>query len=403
MNEERVGVLDYFLVLTRWWKLIALSFITACILAFAVGSIVPKWYRATATIFPPKSELSALGLSSLTQNLPLGALGFKPGADESLVYLAILQSRTVMELVAKRFNLQQVYGARNLERTVRALRANVDLGIDREGTIHISVLDKSPKRAADIANAFVAFLDSLNRRRKVESARNNRIFIEKRYLQCKRDLRAAEDSLRAFQEKYGAIALPEQTELAIKSAADLYADITRVQIELGIKRRHLQPQHQEIVALQDRLKALQRKLREFQYGQTRVSGTDGLGKRDELFVPFADVPQVGLLYARLLREVQIQSKIFELLTTYYEQAKLQEARDTPTVQVLDAAIPPIHKARPKRLIWMLVAGSVTLLVTVMFAFTAEYVGRIMKRGGPEAEKLLAIKSILLHPFTRSRQ
>lgn len=404
-NKAKVGVLDYLLVFAKWSRTIILSFLIACVLAFIIGSIVPKWYRATAVVYPPQEDILNFGLSNLVQNLPFGGFGLSGESQQTLIYMAILQSRTIMETIADRFDLVALYKARNMEHTIRLLRAKVDFNIEKEGTISVSVLDQNPRRASNMANAFVSYLDSLNTIKEVETARNNRIFIEKEYNDCITDLSDAEDALKAFQERFGVLSLPDQIEQEIKNVSNLYAEIITAEIDLRVKERSLTAGHSIVRDAQIKLRELKRKLDELVSKASSDSQSFGNGNTPstELFIPIKQLPELSVSYARLYRDVQVKSKIYELLSQMYEQAKIQEAKDTPRVQILDPAIPPIHKAKPKRLIWMLIAGSLSLIVVVVYAFSVEYLQRKEAEDDAEVDKINLIKSHLRESFRFRRK
>jgi len=298
----------------------------------------------------------------------------------------------MMDRIVKKFNLMKSYDQPDIERTIRSLRANVDFKIEKEGTLSISVLDKNPTRAAEMANAFVFYLDSLNTMKKVEAARNNRIYIEKEYKTATLRLANAEKSLKDFQEKFGILILPSQIEEEIRSVSALQAEITSSEIDLRIKLRTLSSDHSLVREAKIKLGELKRKLQEFVSSPAQNNGgVDNLvEKRNDLFIPIDKLPDLGLQYQRLFRDVEVKSKIYELFTQMYEQAKVQEAKDTPTIQVLDSAIPPLRKAKPKRLIWMLIAGFVSTLVTIIYAFSVEYFNR------KESEEMRKIDLIKFH-------
>jgi uncharacterized protein involved in exopolysaccharide biosynthesis len=343
-----------------------LNFILVGVVAAIVSLFLPKWYRATATVLPPRQQLGGLGLALMQNNLPLPSLGLLSGSDETLTYVALLESNTVMKAVAEKFKLGDVYQTDHIQETLRALRGNVEVEISKEGTITISVLDRDPRRAADMANAFVFYLDSLNTAIKTQKARNDRMFVEKRLTQNLRDLKAAEESFKRFQETYGAISLPEQTEAAITAAAQLEAEIIAAQVELAVQEKYLSPSHSIVINLRNRLQELENKLASMTTGGSTNSSSD---EGFEIFIPFAELPDIGVKYARLLRDLETQNNLYKLLLQQYEVAKLQEAKDTPTVQVLDPAEPPYRKAKPKRaIIAILAALSATFLLAIAALF-----------------------------------
>lgn len=372
VNKTELVVWDYWLALYQRRKLLALNFIAVAAITTIIVFLLPKWYQATAVVMPPKKDLGILGVSSALANLPIGGLDLLKGSEEAMTYMAILKSRTVREAVINKFGLIQVYDEDDVEKTLKAFDDNIDLTLEREGTITISVLDKSPERAAGIANAFAEFLDSMNVELNIQKARNNRMFIEKRFNQNKEDMRQAEEEMRAFQEKFGAIALPVQTEAAIKGAAALVAEIMATEVELGVKQKSLTPTHIQVIETKNKLIELNKKLNEMKYGSTSAHGaTNGAAKSDQIFIPFTEVPEIGLEFARRYREVEVQKTLYQFLIQQYEQAKIQEAKDVPTIQILDRAVPPIHKTKPKRILTILLAGVSATLLLVIFIFMVD--------------------------------
>lgn len=379
MGKKGNPLIDYFVILFKHWKFILISFVGVCIVAAGISLVLPKWYLAQTTILPPVPEESSMALSTLLENLPLAGLGLLPVSEETELFLAILESRTVMESVAERFNLLKRYKKKNMEETIKSLRDHVSADIDDEGTVTLMAEagtpflssketdDEARKLAKDMANFFIAELDRVNRCLKTEKARNFRIFIEKRYHQNLDDLRRAEEGLKAFQEKYGIIALPEQTEATVVAAAELQAQIMAKEIESRVLKNYVGRSHTDYLRVQNELNELRRKFEEF-----KKSGESGITEEGveskSLFLPFEKAPDLGVKYLRLFRELTLQEKILEFLLPQYEEAKIKEARDTPTVQVLDRAVRPERKHKPKRAIIVVFYGFLSLVLSSMFVF-----------------------------------
>ncbi|MCA9731287.1 MAG: hypothetical protein H6696_01055 [Deferribacteres bacterium] len=340
-------------------RFIKIFFISAIITTLA-SLTLPEWYQSSAKIMPPVEEGGLSNFAAMLSDLPLKALGLGSGVSEdAILFTATLTSRTVMESVVNKFDLINRYDAKNLEEAVKTLRDHAGIVIDDEGTLTIfaeargswfcffseDARNEARSTARDMTNFLIEELDIVNKRLKSERARNSRTFVEKRYQQNVDDLAAAENDLKSFQQKYGMIALPEQTEATIKAAAELKAQIVMKEIELGVLEQSVSKTHSEYKQVQRELNEFRKKYEEFNapldYGNSK-------GEKIEVFVPLEDAPEVGLMYARKFREVFIQEKILEFLLPQYEQAKIKEAQDTPTVQVLDDASFPIKKHRPKR-------------------------------------------------------
>lgn len=411
MGDKKTNIIDYLSVFVKWRKLIIINLIIFTFITAIISLIIPKTFTAKTTILPPSGESEGVGISQLVGSLPLGVLGLGGISGDTNIFMAILNSRTVMEAIAKKFRLMDLYKLENMEETVNALRENVAVEVNDDGTITVSASahtgffaynneeeeNKTRNLARDIANAFMAELDKVNSRLKTERARNNRVFIEKRYLQNLTDLQKAEDELKKFQEKYGVIAMPQQTEASIQAAAELNARITVKEIEVAVLSKYVSSSHGELRRAKSELTELRRKFDEMKSGTNYEISDDKDGKYDantNLFIPLSEAPDIGLKYLRLFREITLQEKLLEFLLPQYEQAKIQEAKDTPTVQVLDEAYAPIRRTSPKRTIMVLFSGFLSLIISVCLAFIFEYWHRVKAEGGEDFEKINTAISLL---------
>ncbi|MDZ7374217.1 MAG: Wzz/FepE/Etk N-terminal domain-containing protein [candidate division KSB1 bacterium] len=344
----------------------AISFVVSIV----VSLLLPKWYRASATVMPPRRDL---GLFSLEQTIPVSSFNLLGYSEETLKYKAILESRVVAEKVIRKFRIMERYGKRRMDDAIRYLRKKTSVDINEENTITISVLDRDPETAASMANEFVRLLDSLLTHFEVEKAKNDRIFIANRLEQNKRDLQAAEDRLKEFSLKYGTFDISLQTQAEIQHAAEVQARIYATEVELGVKSRYLSPEHDEIRRLRFQLEELRRQLGEMRYGPN--SSLFDEKSAAGLVIPFEQLPSVAIQYGQLYREVRVQRQLYEFLTEQYEQARIREARTTPVIQVLDPAVPPQRKAKPKRALIVLastgVVGIWACLVVLLLARAEE--------------------------------
>ncbi|OQX85733.1 hypothetical protein B6D60_07390 [candidate division KSB1 bacterium 4484_87] len=383
MTGEKIRVVDYFTILVKWRKQIIINGFIICLITAIFSLIMPRSYKASTTILPPAEE-GGLGLSSLLNNLPIGGLGLGGMvSDETNVYLAILNSRTVAENIINKFDLIKRYKSENMEEAIRTLRAMMAIELNDDGTLSIAVKAKTPyfagkkeedearNLAKDMANYFVSELDKLNRKLKTQRAQNTRIFIEKRYKQNLADLAKAEEAFKDFQKKHGTIELTEQTKASITAAAELKAQIIAKEIELGVLKKYVSNTHSEYIRKQTELNELKQHYNEFQSGAKQTGGAM------DVFIPLKNLPDLGIEYVRLYRELQIQEKILEFIMPQYEQAKINEKKDTPTVQVLDPAVAPIKRSSPKRMFMVLGAGIFVLFLFIIAAYikvNAEYLG-----------------------------
>ena len=369
-------LMDFLSVVTRYRKFISRFVIGVTLVVAITALLLPKWYKSTASVFPAeKADLfGALeGVSSLVKSFsPARALTSLGGNSETDRYLAILKSGTVLNAVITRFDLVHVYDITSYpgENTAKELLSNVDFAAEPEGNLTITAYDKDPQRAADMANFFVDMLNKTNVELQVQNARGNRAFIEERYNKNLADLRAAEDSMRAFQQRYGIIAMPQQTEASIKAAAEITAQLAFKEVQEGVLRRTLSADHPSVVALQVEIQELRRKI-----SQMNTGALVGAGEMN-VFVPFKKVPELGTNYLRRFREIEIQYKILQFITPLYEQAKVEERRQTPSVIVLDKAVPAERKSKPKVTLYALLAFVAALVLSFFIVFSLELVSKL---------------------------
>ena len=347
-----------------------LIFLISCILVL----ILPKTYTSSAVLMPPTSESGgAIGsIMGALSSLPIGGFGGQT-SDESLSIIAILKSRTLSEKAIKNFDLLNFYGVPNVDKALIALSESIVFEVLEEGTINISVSlktkwfhnDESEREVktlcTNMALFFVTELDILNKSLKTEQASFHRKFIEQRYKQNLIDLENAEDSLRSFQEKHKMVALNEQTSAAIEAAASIKAQMLSNEVKLGVMLGALNKKHPDIENIRIENYELSKKMDELEYG-VEVIGFD----KSNLFPILSEIPELGVELIRLKREVEIQNTLFVFLTQQYEEAKIKEAKDTPTVQILDYPKIPNLKSGPKRMIIVLICLFVSFFVNILF-------------------------------------
>jgi len=370
---EQKSFIDFLIILVKWRKLIILNVVIITLSAVIISLIMPKWYTSTANILPPKNTGGLLGsisgFSSTIKDLSktLGRLGTT--SEEAYNYLAILQSRTYFEKVINKFNLREVYKFDPddpIEEIIDELESNVKFNVEDEGNITIKVTDKDPKRAAAMANYFVQILNEISIELGTIEAKNNREFIEKRYLQVLKDLKNVEDSLRYFSEKFSVYSIEDQTKAAIKAAADIKAQIELQKIEYELLSRNYGNDHPLVLEKKLMINELQNRLKTMKFGESNLTSSSL-----SLYTPFSQLPEVGIEYLRLMREYELQGKLLEFILPVYEQAKIEEKKDIPVCVVLDKAVPAQKKSYPKRVIIVVASFAGSLFLSIILALFLE--------------------------------
>ena len=283
-----------------------------------------------------------------------------------------------MENVIVKFDLINFYAVENIEDAFETLTDNIQFDVEEEGTIRISAFvatswlhleeeeEMAKNLSADLANYFVEQLDIINSKLKSEKAKQHRKFIENRYYQNIEDLAKVEDRLQLFQEDHNTVALPEQTTAIIQVATELVSQlsISKVKIsiskvKLNILEETLPKDHPEIklleteiILLETEMIGLNKQLEELDYGEKEIAMIPG----------FSEVPDLGLELGRLMRNIKVQNTLYTFLTQQYEEAKIQEARNTPTLQMLDQAVKPIKRNAPKRTFIVIISFALAFLM-----------------------------------------
>jgi tyrosine-protein kinase Etk/Wzc len=361
------------------WRRFLIIFVGCITIGCIIAALVmPKWYKATTSVFPAENAelptgIEGLGLLTKGFNAARALTSFS-GSPELDRYETILKSSSVLGAVITKFDLVRVYDIHSYpgENTAKELLSNLQITIEPQGNLTITVFDKDPQRAADMANCFVSELNRVNSDLLVQNARANREFIEQRYRKNLEDIHVAEEALKNFQIQNGVIAVPEQTEATIKANAELYGMLATKEIELSVLERTMSPTHPSIEGAKIQIDEMRKKLNEMNNG-VNLSQDDL-----KVLVPLKQAPELAVHYIRLYRNAEIQYKILQFLTPIFEQAKVDEQRQTPSVLVLDRAAPPERKARPRITVFALVGFIISSLLGLFAIFCSEAVARLRK-------------------------
>jgi uncharacterized protein involved in exopolysaccharide biosynthesis len=323
------------------------------VVATAIAFLIPKRYASTTRLMPPDQASTGTGamLAALSgragslAGMAESALGLKTTGD---LFIGILESDTVRDDLIRKFALQKEYGTRYLEDARKDLAGQTDISEDRKsGIITVRVTDRSPERASLMAQEYVNELNWVVSHQTTSSAHRERVFLEQRLAQVRQELESAEKDFSQFASKNGAIDIKEQGKAMVTAAAALQGQLIAAQSELEGLRQIYTDQNVRVRATEARVGELRRQLEKL--------GGKGAGEAtgiQSLYPPIRQLPVLGVSYADLYRKVKVEEAVFETLTQEYELAKVQEAKEIPTVKVLDAPAVPQKKSFPPRLLIM---------------------------------------------------
>jgi uncharacterized protein involved in exopolysaccharide biosynthesis len=362
---SEISVLDVLALLAERKRFIARFFVGAALLAVVVAFLLPVRYEANIVMLPPQQN-SSIGSSLLGQlggAGSLGALASLAGGPLSLknpadMYVSLLTSRTVEDALVERFGLMSEYHEkrRSDARKVLEARTNAVAG-SKDGLIRISVEDRDPKRAAELANGYVEEFRKLSAGLAVTEAARRRLFFEEQLKQAKDNLSGAEEAMRSTQQSTGVLQIDSQARSLIESAAILRGQVVAKQVQIQSMRSFAADDNPRLVLAKQELAALQSQL-------DRVAGSQQDAGSD-INLSKGRVTGAGLEYVRRLRDLRYHETVFELLAKQFEIAKLDEAREGSIIQVVDTAVPPDKRSSPHRL---LIVISVSVFALFLAAF-----------------------------------
>jgi len=363
-----------------WARRTMLARVTAIslIVSVAIAFSIPKEYKATTSIMPPDEQSSsAMMLAALSSHLGgLGALGSLAGGlgghSSTDLFIALLRSSTVSGDLIDRFNLQHVYRNRYRIDTAKHLAHRTKITADKKsGVITIEVVDKDRERARELAQGYLEELNQLVTRTNTSAAHRERVFIEQRLHSVQADLEDAEMNLSRFSSNNTAIDIKEQTRAMVDAGARVQAELIVEQSGLESLRQIYGDGNVRVRESEARIASLQSQLVSMTGPSNSSSGeelhdvaTNATDSSDNaaLYPPLRQLPRLGVRYADLSRRVRVQEAVFELLTQQYETARIQEAKDIPTVNVIDPPGLPEKKFSPHRLLITLLLTFLSLVV-----------------------------------------
>jgi uncharacterized protein involved in exopolysaccharide biosynthesis len=365
VEATELDLIEILIVLAKHKKKIFFLPIMATVIAIATTFVMPNVYRSTAKLLPPQQTQS--GAAALLSQLGglggavAGGAGLKTPND---LYVGMLRSRTIGDKLIAKFDLKKVYDTDSQEKARKKLEENTTIVSGKDGFITIEVDDEDRKRVAQIANAYVDELTSLNKTLAVTEASKRRLFFQQQLELAKDNLAKAEVTLKGSLDTHGVISVDTESRAIVETMARLRAQISAKEIQLGSMDAFVTTSNPEYRRTQQELISLRAELSKLENGRPQAADNDGN-------------KEAGLENIRVLREVKYNQMLYELLAKQYEAARLDEAKDPSIVQVLDPAVQPEKKFKPRRALIGLLAAGIALLVAIGWAFVVEMKERVL--------------------------
>ena len=404
---------DNILLLWKRRKFITKNIIWVGLASVIISLFLPKWYASKAVIL--SSGAGRFSLISAFADLPLNEFGFSPVNEDITSFISILDSRSMKEQMVEKFNLVERYGSRDVEYAMKELDGNTELRVTDEGALAITLMDREPEVSQQMVQAMLSQLDLINRRLSREQGKYNRQFIEERLKQTKIDIMKAEEELKLFQQQTGVVDILAQVTAQLeaygqlysqKVAAhggvysqelqaytELYAQRAGTEIQLSVAKSTLSQNNPTIRQLTFLLKEQDRQLEtlaeqlDSELGVMLQDVDERLGSvgfndgAAPIWITLSDFPALAMRSARLIREVEVQSKLLEILIPQYEQARMEESKNIPTLQVIDEPKVPLNKTKPKRMLIVLGAVFMAAMFSSGYVLVEYHTRDLRKRLG----------------------
>lgn len=378
--EQRSSILVYLRLVWSQRRMLARVVLYGLLASTIIAFLIPPRYKSTARLMPPDNQSNLSGLGAMAaaatslnedglQSIAGDVLGLKSTSD---IFVGVLGSNTVRDDLIRQFDLQKVYWDKHIEDARADLAAHTDISIERKSQIiEISVTDQNRERATAMCQAYVEELNRLVAQLSTSAARRERIFLEGRLQNVNSDLEAAEKQFSQFASKNTAIDVKEQGKAMVDAAAILQGQLIAAESELEGLRQIYTDNNARVRTLRARVDELKVQLEKIAGKGEDVSASNEDPQQNSSYPSIRKLPLLGVTYADLYRRTQIQETVLKTLTKEYELAKVQEAKEIPTVKVLDPASVPDKKSFPPRLPIILLGTFFALSLGVIFAVESE--------------------------------
>ena len=357
--DDEISFMDLLIVFAKHKKKILGATIAVAVLSSAISLVVPKTYLASTKLLPPQQTQSSAAallsqLGGIAGAAAAGAAGIKNPND---MYIGMLKSRTVADRLIARFELRKVYQLDSQERARKRLEDSTAVMSGKDGLISIEVEGADQKLVAPLANAYVDELFRITKTLAVTDASQRRLFYERQLEATKDNLAKAEIALKGSMDTRGMVSVDAESRAILETVARLRALASAKEIELNALRPFVTTVNPDYRRAEEELKGLRAELAKLENG--RGSAAPSSEK------------QSGLENIKLLRDLKYQQMLYEVLAKQYEIARIDEAKDPSVIQVLDPAVEPEQRAKPRRALIVILSTIFAFLASAFWAFALE--------------------------------
>lgn len=372
-----IGFYDLMIIFSkRKMAILGFTFLVA-VIAIVVSLVLPSTYKATTKILPPQQAQSgAAALLSQLGGVASAAAGMAGLKNPNDLYIGMLKSRTVADRLIAKFDLKKIYRTDSLEKARKALESDTVITSGKDSLITIEVESEDKKMVASLTNSYVTELLNLTKTLAVTEAGQRRMFFERQFEQAKDNLANAEMGLKSALDKSGVISVDAESKALLETVGKIRAQVSAKEIELNSMRPFMTETNPDYRRVEESLSSLRAELAKLENGHTNATDTD-----------VENGSQKGLANIKLLRDVKYYQMLYELLAKQYEIARLDEAKDPSIIQVLDPAVEPERRSKPRRAMIVLISTGAAFFLAMCWALVFEVRARALSRkNAPAREK-----------------
>lgn len=361
-------MLKFFKIITRWRKLFSINILLTLVLSILLSLQMQNWYKAVSILQPSSTDSNGGGLSSVLGLSALGNFGLNFGGGSQNGLIALLKSRSMAVKVISKFDLMQFYERETLEETLKDFYSDFDVQLTEENMIQVSYEFPDSVKSAKIVNFIIDELAHQDISLSLQLAKQESELFENRYAENIRTLDSLSGELENFQKKYGIIELTEQTKAIMNATAEIEAEIVSKKAYFDYSNKTFGNDHPYSKSLSSEIQSLEAELAKIKSQEAK----NNVSSFHSLFIPFEQLPKIEKEYAKLYSNLLVQSKLQEFLLPQVEQTKLKLAKNSPSFQIIDKAVPPDYKSRPKRAMIVIAAVFVITLITFIIVLMIEH-------------------------------
>ena len=380
-EEDEINIIDLIYPIFKRRKFLIKFCLTITILVGILSFFSEKIYEAKAVILPETGDESGdIGVkAAFLEQFGVAGLG-GVNSTPSAVFGAVLKSNELAWNVLKRYDYYYMMGISSYDQKnnlVKAFAQKVNVSESKKDpSISISLQYNDPVIVSDIANTYVKALDEYNLENSYTSTSRLKEYIEDRLSVAEEELDSAHKQLREFQEKNKAVSISKQTQATLEILAEMESRKVALEVEKAAKEKSYGEPAREIEQLEAQIDAINKNIGRLTYSGDASVPIEAKDGNVEFYIPLTRIPALNYDESKLLLKVKAKTGVITMLTTQREQAKLDEAKDMPTINTLELAEPPLFPIKPKKIFNIILGVFVSLFLGVFITFLMEFTQRL---------------------------